>query len=290
MPARARPSGGIRRTGARAVAGGEDGHGVPSKGKPAAGGGRPSRGHAGAELRVHGIHACLAVHARRPQAIRKLWLVESCLPRFRHVLADCARARIGYRLVGGADLDRLTGTSRHEGVCMDVLRPEPWPLATLLAQAAARGTCLGLWLDGIGNPHNFGAVLRSAAHFDAVVLQPRARAQALSGAACRVAEGGAETVPQVVVDDPAAAFAALRRAGFAILATAVRAGRSIHQTDLPERTLLLFGAERSGLDPALAALADQSVTVPGSGAVESLNLAAAAAVCAAEFRRRHPLA
>lgn len=250
---------------------------------------RPSAGRAREELRVYGLNACLAVHARRPQAIRKVWLTEARLPQLRTVLAECARARIGYNVVATDDLDRLTASSHHEGVCFDVERPEPWRLAGLLDHARTRADCLGLWLDGVGNPHNYGAVLRTAAHFGAVVLQPRARAQGLSGAACRVAEGGAEATPQVVLDDPASAIAGLRAAGFAILATRVRDARPIYDVELPARTILLFGAEATGLDDALAAQADAHVMLPGTGAVESLNVSTAVGIFAAEYRRRHRL-
>ncbi|MFO0041586.1 MAG: TrmH family RNA methyltransferase, partial [Pseudomonadota bacterium] len=180
---------------------------------------------ADAELRVFGLNACLAVFAHRPQAIRKVHLLESRLPALKGVLAWCAKARVGYNLVGPDDLERLAKSTHHEGVVFDVRRAPPPALREWLARLDRARPALALWLDGVGNPHNFGAVLRIAAHFgaDGVLLAPGSTL-ALSGAACRVAEGGAEVVPLVAVEDAAGALAALARAGFEAAATVVRGG------------------------------------------------------------------
>ncbi|MCJ1883105.1 23S rRNA (guanosine(2251)-2'-O)-methyltransferase RlmB, partial [Pseudomonas nitroreducens] len=88
-------------------------------------------------------------------------------------------------------------TTHHEGLVADVLRAPVVPLAQWL-EDLGEGPALALWLDGVGNPHNFGAILRSAAHFGVkALLLPAGSTLALSGAAARVAEGGAESVPLV---------------------------------------------------------------------------------------------
>ncbi|MBX3725673.1 MAG: rRNA methyltransferase [Xanthomonadales bacterium] len=238
------------------------------------------------ELRVFGLNACLAVFNRRPAAIRKVWLVEARLPALREVLRDCAARRVGYRVVAPDDLERLTGSQHHEGVCFEVLRAEPPALADLLAGLPA-GPAQLVMLDGVGNPHNLGATLRSAAHFGvAAVLAEGLRPPLLSGAACRVAEGGAEHVPLLRVDT--AGSAQLRDAGFLAVATVVRGGQSLHRAALPQRILWLLGAEGPGLSPARQAGAAMTVHIPGSGAVDSLNVAAAAAVLFGEHLRQHP--
>lgn len=238
------------------------------------------------ELRVFGLNACLAVFRRRPAAIRKVWLLEARVPALREVLRECAARRIGYRVVAQDDLDRLTGSQHHEGVCFEVLRAEPPALAELLARAPD-GPLQMVMLDGVGNPHNLGAILRSAAHFGVVaVLAEGLRPPQLSGAACRVAEGGAEHVPLLRVD--AADSERLRQAGLVAVATVVRGGRSLHRAALPPRILWLLGAEGPGLSPARQAGAAMTLHIPGSGAVDSLNVAAAAAVLFGEHLRQHP--
>jgi TrmH RNA methyltransferase len=143
-----------------------------------------------------------------------------------------------------------------------------------------------LWLDGVGNPHNLGAILRSAAHFGvAAILLPKASTLALSGAAARVAEGGAEAVPFVRMGRDDNAIAQLRGAGFALAATVVRGGTSLFAARLPKRVAYVLGAEGEGMDPALVAACDLRLSIPGSGTVESLNVAAATAVLLAEWAR-----
>jgi TrmH RNA methyltransferase len=242
------------------------------------------------ELRVFGLNACLAVFARRPQAIRKVYLTQQRLPALREVLAWCARERIGYRMVETADLEKLTRSEHHEGVCFEVLREPPLNLTAFLkAQRGDKPSWLVL-LDGVGNPHNFGAVLRLAAHFGAdAVLLPPGSSLALSGAACRVAEGGAEQVPLVALDDLGGALNALVRANYGVVATVVREGDDLYAAPLPRRAVFVFGAEGAGLSPALRTAAQRRVRIPGTGAVESLNIATAVAVVAAEFWRQYHL-
>lgn len=237
------------------------------------------------EVRLYGLNAVRAVFERRPQAIRKLYLAEARIPALKPLLAWCVRQRVGYRVVDTQDLDRLAGSTHHEGVVADVLRSAPLPLQAWL-EALPDGPALAIWLDGVGNPHNFGAILRSAAHFGAAVLLPPQSALAVSGAAARVAEGGAEAVPLVRLDEVAVALARLRRAGFSLAATVVREGADLFATPLPARLVYVMGAEGEGMDPALAAACDLRLSIPGTGAVESLNVAAATAVFLAQWAAR----
>lgn len=237
------------------------------------------------EVRLYGLNAVRAVFERRPQAIRKLYLAEARIPALKPLLAWCVRQRVGYRVVDTQDLDRLAGSTHHEGVVADLLRSAPLPLQAWL-EALPDGPALAIWLDGVGNPHNFGAILRSAAHFGAAVLLPPQSALAVSGAAARVAEGGAEAVPLVRLDEVAVALARLRRAGFSLAATVVREGADLFATPLPARLVYVMGAEGEGMDPALAAACDLRLSIPGTGAVESLNVAAATAVFLAQWAAR----
>src|SRR5690606_33923898 len=226
----------------------------------------------GDEVRLHGLNAIRAVQARRPGAIRKLWLREDRILVLQPLLKWCVANRVGYRVVEDEDLRRLAATSHHEGVVADVLRAEPAPLATWLRDLPD-GPCCALWLDGVGNPHNLGAMLRSAAHFGiGAFLLPRDGTAALSGAAARVAEGGAEAVPLVRLGRSDNAIAQLRGAGFRLAATVVAGGEDLFATPMPERLVYVLGAEGEGMDRALASTCDLQLSIPGTGAVESLNV------------------
>lgn len=240
------------------------------------------------EVRVYGLNACLAVFNNRPNDVRKVYLTQTRLGALQPVLAWCVQHRLGYRVVESADLDKLTQTQHHEGVCFEVRRRPLLALSTLL-QSLPRPPkpALLVWLDGVGNPHNFGAVLRSAANFGVHgLILARESALNLSGAAMRVAEGGAEAVPIAQTVPGEDLFGALRNAEISVAATVPREGESLYAATLPKRIVFVLGAEGGGLRQPLIDRADLHLTIPGSGAVESLNVAASAAVLFGEYYRQ----
>lgn len=265
------------------------GRGAPPRERPAGTGGPPAGARGGPapargrELRVHGLNAVLAVFRHRPDDLRKLYLAEERIPALKALLKWCVANRVGYRVVPEDDLRKLAASAHHEGVVADVRRVEHAPLEPWLAALPEGPACL-LWLDGVGNPHNLGAILRSAAHFGVgAVLLPAGSELGLSGAAARVAEGGAEAVPMVRLPDASRAMEALRAGGFTLAATVVEGGSDLFGADLPERLVYVLGAEGEGMDRGLAARCDLQLSIPGTGAVESLNVAAATAVLLAAW-------
>lgn len=251
---------------------------------PREGGTPPPPGRGNDELRLYGWNAVQALFEHRPQALRKLYLTESLIPRMQPVLKWCVANRVGYRVVEDGDLNKLAATTHHEGLVADVLRAPMLELDEWLATLPAGAPVLALWLDGVGNPHNFGAILRSAAHFGvAGLLLPPGSTLALSGAAARVAEGGAESVPLVRLPELPEAMAQLRAAGLSLAATLVEGGADLFATTLPSRLVYVMGAEGEGMDRELAQDCDHQVSIPGTGAVESLNVASATAVLLAQW-------
>lgn len=239
------------------------------------------------ELRLYGVNAVREVFARRPQALRKLYLDEARVADFRDVMKWCAANRVGYRIVPEDDLRKLAASSHHEGVVADVERA-PLPSLRDWLDTLPQGPACVLWLDGVGNPHNLGAILRSAAHFGvAALLVPASGELQLSGAAARVAEGGAEHVPLVRLSgDAVEDLAALHQAGFGSAATVVSGGDDLFAATPPKRLVYVLGAEQGGMDRDLARSCHRRVSIPGSGAVESLNVAAATAVLLAHWYPR----
>ena len=114
------------------------------------------------------LNAVLAAFEARPQALRKLYLLEARIPRLQPLLKWCVANRVGYRVVEDGDLNKLAGTTHHEGVVADVLRAPALPLAQWLQQVGD-GPALALWLDG-GATRTTSARSRSAAHFGAKAL------------------------------------------------------------------------------------------------------------------------
>lgn len=247
---------------------------------------RPAAPDRRGEMRLYGRNALQAVFARRPQAIRKLYLAPERIPQLQPMLKWCVANRVGYRVVEEVDeLRKLAASTHHEGVVADVLREAPLALGDWLA-ALPEGPACALWLDGIGNPHNLGAILRASAHFGvSALLLPQGATLALSGAAARVAEGGAEAVPFVQLEATDDAIGLLRGAGFSLAATVVRDGDDVFATPVPQRLVYVLGAEGEGMGAALAQACDLRLSIPGTGAVESLNVAAATAVLLAQWAR-----
>lgn len=247
----------------------------------------PAAARRGEEVRIYGRNACLAVFARRADDVRKVYLTEARIGEFKPVLAWCVKQRVGYRVVENDDLDRLTESQHHEGVCFEVRKTPLLSLPALLQGIPRENPALLIWLDGVGNPHNVGALLRSAANFGARGAILPAGAPALPGAAMRVAEGGAEAVPLAQAPAGEEGFALLRAAGFTIAATVPRAGEDLYAAALPARLVLILGAEGEGMSADLIRRAHLRLTIPGTGAVESLNVSASAAVLFAEYWRQH---
>jgi TrmH RNA methyltransferase len=207
----------------------------------------------------------------------------------RHELKDllrtAARHRIAYREVDPDELSRIAATVHHEGVCLLVRQRPEVKLATLVDAIAGGGLLLAL--DGVENPHNVGALLRSAAYFGVRgLLVGSARERALPPSAVRVAEGGAEYVPTCFVPTLSAPLAQLRSAGVAVIGADAGAGKAAPDFVFPPRSVLVLGSERHGLAPDVKQRCTELVHIPGTDSVESLNVSVAAGILLAFATRR----
>jgi RNA methyltransferase, TrmH family len=238
------------------------------------------------ELRIYGKHAVLGLSRTRVEAIRKVYYHRSAQNQLGDLLRWCAANKVGYREVELDDLSRLAATEHHEGVVADIVRAPKPVLAQLLESLKGKAFVRLVLLDGVSNPHNLGAILRNAAHFgsDAVLMSPGTHTD-LSGAAYRVAEGGAEAQPLVHLVN-LAAFADIKAAGFTFVAAHTRQAKSLWQQKLPPRCVIVFGAEGAGVSDAMLSHCEVRAAIPGSGKVESLNVAQSVAVFLAEGQRQ----
>jgi TrmH RNA methyltransferase len=249
---------------------------------------RPTRGaprDRDAEIKVCGRHAARALFERGADRVLRVYLVDELVRPFGDLLHACAARRRPYKVVEAVELERLTESRHHEGICIVAAPAPPRPLAELLA---APGPAALVALAGVENPHNTGAILRTAAHFGARGVLVERAPKRLPPVVYRTAQGAAEWVEVVATADLGAALAEARRAGFTICATSSHGGADLFAAEIPPRAVILLGAEDAGLSPALASAADLTLRIPGSGHVESLNVAASAAVLLGElWRRRH---
>ncbi len=232
-------------------------------------------------IRVCGVAAAdMSARARFDDVVRVL-LTQERSREFGELLAACARARLPYRLVEEDELAKVAGTRHHQGICVVMRPPRLWRHDDVVAQAERQRGAVWLFLDRIGNPHNLGAIARTAAHFGVTgLLTPDLPdAAGYSTAAFRTAEGGFEALPLARLRDPLRTLRALRELDHQLLATAADGEVDLWQGAPTERVVWLLGTEREGLADPVRRLAHHTVAIGGTGAVESLNVSTAAALC-----------
>ena len=248
---------------------------------------RSDRAEPGRERAFLGWHACLSLLTHRPDAVLRLFTRDLRSPELKPHLERLARARKPFREVSDEELERIAKSPQHQGIVVVATAPRELSVKEWLGNSKPKERVLTLYLDGVGNPHNLGAILRSAAHFGVSAIIGDETMPLISPAAARIAEGAAEIVPLVRLLRVREDLASLRSAGFRLVATNARPGlRPYHALQFPKRCILVLGSEERGLSPELRRLADHEVVIPGTGAVESLNVSVAAAVLLAEFARQ----
>jgi len=186
------------------------------------------------------------------------------------------------------ELDRLAGQQRHQGVIAGFRGTNvvtEGQLETLLE--AITGTPLILVLDGVQDPHNLGACLRTAEAAGVhLVILCKDRSAGLTTVARRAASGAAEVLPIVQATNLARVLRALKQRGVWLAGTSDAAGDTLYTTDLSGPLALVVGSEGSGLRRLTAELCDYLICIPMAGQVESLNVSVATGVCLYEINRQ----
>lgn len=237
------------------------------------------------EVKICGLNAVLAAFRQRPDDIVRAYVTEERIADARNLLKHCAQARKAYHVVTTEELAKITESEHHEGICI-LVKTRVKPLSVVLDDLPAKNAPAAiLLLDRIANPHNLGAIVRVAAHFGVHAIITDASNFSPSPALYRTAEGGMEHVQVVAVKSLVNAAHALQEAGFALVATSSHARKSLFKSKLPRQVAFMLGSESEGLDPHLAKMATATLAVPGTGAVESLNVACAATALLTEFWR-----
>lgn len=238
---------------------------------------------------VYGKHAVAALMDRDPAGIQELWLQagrdDAIGARARLLAEDHG---ISLHAVPRATLDRMLEGARHQGIAVryrDTGGSRRLELDELLAGLG--DAALLLVLDGVQDPHNLGACLRSAdaAGADAVIV-PQRRAVGLTPAVRKAACGATERVPLVTVANLAQALERAARAGVRLYGAVANAGIPYTEADFSGPCAVVLGGEGSGLRRLPARLCEQMIHVPMRAGAESLNVSVAAALCLYEARRQ----
>lgn len=208
----------------------------------------------------------------------------------RDFLAAAASIGLDVRMADGTRLDKMVGGARHQGVVASV-EPVAMPRTLADVMEGIDGAPLIVVLDGVTDPHNLGAVLRSADAFGAhAVIAPKDKAVGINATVEKVASGAAETVPYLMVTNLSRAIDELKEHNVWTVAMEANAEKPLHHIDAKTGVAWVLGAEGAGLRQLTRKTCDDAAHIPSGGSVESLNVSVSAAICLYESARQRLVA
>ena len=237
---------------------------------------------------IYGMHAVRVMLERHADRVLTVLLAEQRDdPRARAIEELARRHQRPVQRVDTHSLRQQLGDVAHQGVAAEITPLPPWSEDELLAALQEVRAPLLLALDGVQDPHNLGACLRTAdACGGLAVIVPRDRAAQLTPTVRKVAAGAAETTPVVAVTNLVRSLKLLKEAGLWIVGADAEAAKPARTVDLRGPIVLVLGADGTGLRHLTRQNCDFLVSLPQRGAVESLNVSVAAAMLLYEALRQ----
>jgi 23S rRNA (guanosine2251-2'-O)-methyltransferase len=237
---------------------------------------------------IYGIHALESVIEREPERLIELFVLKGKDEKSVHTLINQAR-RFGasIQFCQRKTLDEKADSEQHQGVVARVKPGKTYNDNDLAAIVAANSQVFLLVLDGVTDPHNLGACLRTAdgAGVHAVIV-PKDNSASLTPVVRKVACGAAEVVPLVQVTNLARTLRDLQGMGVWIVGTAGEADKNIYECKLSGPMALVMGAEDKGMRRLTREHCDELIKLPMAGSVSSLNVSVATGVCLYEIVRQ----
>ncbi len=238
--------------------------------------------------KIYGLHAVEALLRHHPKRVKQVWLAEGRGdPRVQVLIELAAQARVSVGQCERREMDAWV-EGVHQGVVADVSPSQVWGEAILDELLdRAEGPPLLLVLDGVTDPHNLGACLRTADAAGALaVIVPKDKSATLNATVRKVACGAAEVIPLVAVTNLARTLEKLQQKGLWVVGTAGEAEQSLYAQDLTGPIVLVMGAEGRGMRRLTREHCDYLVRLPMAGSVSSLNVSVATGVCLFEALRQ----
>ena len=243
---------------------------------------------------VTGLRAVEQLLARPTAGVVKLYAeYQTSNPRVESIVARAGVQGIEVQSANRARLQQISGEGRHQGIVAEVKRESMLDEAALRSLVENKltgdggGKVLLLVLDGIQDPHNLGACLRSAdaAGVDAVVV-PRHGAAGLGPTVSKVAAGAAESLPFASINNIGRVLGWLAEYGVKVVGTGDTGEKTLYDVDLTGSVALVMGEEHDGLSNKIANRCDELVSLPMHGTVSSLNVSVATGICLFEILRQ----
>ena len=238
--------------------------------------------------KIYGLHAVEALLRHHPKGVKQVWLAEGRGdPRVQVLIALAAQARVSVGQCERREMDAWV-EGVHQGVVAEVSPSQVWGEAMLEELLdRADGPPLLLVLDGVTDPHNLGACMRTADAAGALaVIVPKDKSATLNATVRKVACGAAEVIPLVAVTNLARTLEKLQQRGLWVVGTAGEAEQSLYDQDLKGPIVLIMGAEGRGMRRLTREHCDYLVRLPMAGSVSSLNVSVATGVCLFEALRQ----
>ena len=238
---------------------------------------------------IWGRHSAQAVlESGRP--IHRIWCTPEMRfsPKFLQLLREAKASGVLVEEVTWARLGQLTGGAVHQGIALQTAAAETLDLPTLIEGCAAIGEpALLMAVDGLTDPHNLGAIVRSAEALGAHgLVLPQRRSAGLTGSVAKVAAGALEHLPVARVVNLNRALDTLKREGYRVVGLAGEGTVSLEEADLDGPLVIVTGSESDGLSMLTRRNCDQLVRIPLRGATPSLNASVATALLLYEVARR----
>jgi len=238
---------------------------------------------------IYGIHAVAVLLNLQPDCVAQLFVQKSRQDKRIQALLDTAnQVGISVQLMGRDALDKRAASRMHQGVIADCVRLPSYQEADIeIILQQANEPALLLILDGIQDPHNLGACLRTANAMGVhVVIAPKDRAAGITPVVTKVSCGASLLTPFIQVTNLARTLKNLQQQGIWIVGADADSEQMIHEVDCTIPTALVMGAEGKGLRELSKKHCDFLAKIPMTGAVESLNVSVATGMCLYEINRQ----
>jgi 23S rRNA (guanosine2251-2'-O)-methyltransferase len=234
-----------------------------------------------------GFHAVTARLRQHPESVRAVYVVAARHDRrVRELIERAQSADVAVHPVDDKRLDAIAGNDQHQGVVAEVDGALPYRTLDDVLEGLDEPPLL-LVLDGVTDPHNLGACLRSADAFGAhAVVVPKDRAAGLNATVAKAASGAADTVPVITVTNLARSLRELKDRGVWLAGAEAGGAESLFDAELSGPLAWVLGAEGTGLRRLTRELCDRIVSIPLLGSVASLNVSVATGICLFETRRQ----
>jgi 23S rRNA (guanosine2251-2'-O)-methyltransferase len=235
---------------------------------------------------IFGIHAVESVLRSNPELVLQLWVQAGRHDkRMQTILGLAGTHGVSVETCSRDVLQKKSSEQKHQGVVANIRADKK--LQPALSDILARQDLLLLVLDGVQDPHNLGACLRSAdaSGVDAVIVS-RNRSPGLTPVVRNVASGAAETTPFIQVSNLARALQQLRESDVWIVGTTGEATTSLYHSSTSNRLAVVMGSEGEGMRRLTREGCDELIYIPMQGHVESLNVSVATGICLFEYRRK----